>query len=52
MRTFIKIKFNESLKNYNDDSIDLTKIEISMDIINNLLVFLPFYGDERMGLLG
>lgn len=49
MKKFIKSKLVESLIDYAQKPVDLSKIEISIDFINGLLVFLPFYENERMG---
>lgn len=49
MKTFIKLKLLESLNEHIQKPVDLSKIEISMDFVNGLLVFLPFYNNERMG---
>lgn len=46
MKDFIKNKLKENLDN---QKIDTSKIKIKTSVVNNLLVFLPFYDGERMG---
>ena len=46
MKDFIKNKLKENLDN---QKIDTSKIKIKTQVVNNLLVFLPFYDGERMG---
>ncbi len=45
MRDFIKKKLHEGL----NEPIDTSKIRIKNTLVNNLTVFIPFYGSERMG---
>lgn len=45
MKEFIKQKISEALLN----EIDTSKIRIKKAIVNNLLVYTPFYGNNRMG---
>jgi len=46
MRDFIKNKLKENLE---QEKINTSKIKIKTSVVNNLLVFLPFYDGERMG---
>lgn len=45
MRDFIKQKLLEGLT----DKIDTSKIKIKKAVVNNLLVYTPFYDGNRMG---
>ena len=46
MKDFIKNKLKENLEK---EKLDTSKIKIKTNVVNNLLVFLPFYDGERMG---
>jgi hypothetical protein len=46
MKDFIKNKLKENLEK---EKLDTSKIKIKTTVVNNLLVFLPFYDGERMG---
>lgn len=45
MKDFIKAKLLENIEN----EIDTSKIRIKKTIVNNLLVYIPFYDGVRMG---
>ena len=45
MREFIKQKLTEALA----DKLDTSKIKIKKAVVNNLLVYTPFYDGNRMG---
>jgi predicted GNAT family acetyltransferase len=45
MKDFIKQKLSEAL----DDKLDTSKIRIKKALVNNLLVYTPFYDGNRMG---
>lgn len=49
MKQFIKEYFRELINETNDDSIDLSKIRIKSNTVNNLLVFTPFYNGKPIG---
>ena len=45
MKEFIKQKLSEALM----DKLDTSKIKIRKAVVNNLLVYTPFYDGNRMG---
>ena len=45
MKNFIKHKLREGTSNL----IDTSRIKIKNQVVNNLLVFIPFYDNDRMG---
>lgn len=49
MKSFIKEQLRKHISESEKEKIDTSKIKIKKQIVNNLLVFTPFYGAERMG---
>jgi hypothetical protein len=49
MKDFIKEQFRKAILESENEKIDTSKIKIKRQIVNNLLVFIPFYENERMG---
>lgn len=49
MKDFIKGQLKKHIFEAENEKIDTSKIKIKRQVVNNLLVFTPFYGAERMG---
>ena len=49
MKKFIQEQFRKFILESENEKIDTTKIKIKKQVVNNLLVFTPFYEGERMG---
>jgi hypothetical protein len=49
MKKFIQEQFRKLILESENEKIDTSKIKIKKQVVNNLLVFIPFYEGERMG---
>jgi hypothetical protein len=49
MKKFIQEQIRNFILESENEKIDTSKIKIKKQIVNNLLVFTPFYEGERMG---